>query len=495
MRLRKAKLKSGKTPLVVLFVTPAHIRLLDGDSESDNAFIPSLLQLAFEQTKPWQEFDLLAAVVDRIPLTSSGTSYRVKGSHTPDVDTPSKPCLGDGFEGISVAVLDSETAAPDLWSPRDRPKERETMTIQQRCTLSFSLPPSPGEPTQLSDKAVSQPLVKRMLQLPVANTLFQNGRTSTLFAQKWVLSFRKEPTSEPMSSEKTWLPQQTLHMDALFADDCMQLRLDTLVHSRLVPITPARTITAAVGNIVRELGGGDDSAEAAPASEELERAISIAIQQGQIPAQQAGVWALIRPQRYAALDQPAELQGTVRGTIGHAILSGARLHKVLSGGGGWGKKHGLLALDPDSDYSYHHQTFGPSSGHGQDADVENLKALGEVAKLGDMITFYVYRSPSDADAANLGQPISWSRSQAVTATLVFGSIPSTVDAMPEVDISEAEGRTQSELAVKENYFGMLSEQGMNLEVVRTTHDKDSVAKIHGSLRSSIQILPLTGCST
>lgn len=451
----------------MLLVTPAHIRLLDGDS--DSAFIPSLLQLAVEQTKSGQEFDLLAAVVDRIPQTSSTTTYRAQGSHTADVDASSKTRLGDGSEGISVAVLDSEAAAPDLWSPRDTPNERETMTIQQRCTLSFSLPPSPGERTQLSDKSTSQPLVKRMLQLPVANTLFQNGRTSTLFAQKWVLSFRKEPTSEHMSSEKTWLPQQTVHMDAIFADDGMRLRLDTLVHSHLVPITPARKITAAVGNIVRELSGGDDSSEAAPASEELERAISTAIQQGQIPTQQAGVWALIRPQRYAALDRPTQLQGTVRDTIGYAILSGARLHKVLSGGGGWGKKRGLLALDPDSDYSYHHRKFGPSSGNGQDADVKNFEALGEVAKLGDMITFYVYRSPSDADAANLCEPMSWSSSQAVTATLVFGSMPSTVDAMPEVGITEAEGRTQSELSVEENHFGMLSEQGMNLEVIRTTH--------------------------
>lgn len=476
----------------MLLVTPAHIRLLDGDN--DSAFIPSLLQLAVEQTKSWQEFDLLAAVVDRIPQTSSSTSYRVQGSHTADVNASSKTRLGDGSEGISVAVLVSEDAAPDLWSPRDTPNERETMTIQQRCTLSFSLPPSPGERTKISDKATSQPLVKRLLQLPVANTLFQNGRTSTLFAQKWVLSFREEPSSEHMASEKTWLPQQTVHMDAIFADDGMRLRLDTIVHSHLVPITPARKITAAVGNIVRELSGGDDSAEAAPASEELERAISTAIQQGQIPTQQAGVWALIRPQRYAALDQPAQVQGTVRDTIRYAVLSGARLHKVLSGGSGWGKKHGLLALDPDSDYSYHHRKFGPTSGDGQDADVKNFEALGEVAKLGDMITFYVYRSPSDADAANLCEPISWSSSQAVTATLVFGSIPSTVDAMPEVGITEAEGRTQSELPVEENHFGMLSEQGMNLEVIRTTHGK-TVAKIHDSLRSSIRILPLTGCST
>ena len=457
----------------MLLVTPAHIQLLDGDS----AFIPSLLQLAVEQTKPRQEFDLLAAVVDRIPQTSSTTSHRLQGSHAADVDVSPKTRVEDGSEGISVAILDSEAAAPDLWSPRNMSNERETVTIQQRATLAFSLPPSPGMRTNISDKSASQPLVKRVLQLPVANTLFQNGRTSTLFAQKWVLSFGREPTSENLSSEKTWLPQQTVHMDAIFADEGMRLQLDTLVRSHLVPVTPARTITAAVGNIVRELSGGDNSAEAAPASEELERAISTAIQQGQIPAQQAGVWALIRPQRYAALDRPAQIEETVRDMVGYAILSGARLHRVLSGGGGWGEKHGLLALDPDSDYSYHHREFGPSLGNGQDSDVKNFGALGEVAKLGDIITFYVYRSPSDADPANLRAPVFPSSSEAVTATVVFGSLPSTVDAMPEVDITEAEGHTQSELTVEKNHFGMLSEQGMNLEVIRTTHGMTLLLKI------------------
>lgn len=447
---------------MVLLVSPAHIRLLDGGS----GFIPSLLQLAVENPKPWQEFDLLAAVVDRIPQTNSTAPYRPRGSHAADADPSSKTRGEDGSEGVSVAVLDSEAATPDLWSPRSTSSEREAMSIQKRCTLSFSLPPSPGVRTQLSDGSPSQPLVKRMLQLPVTNTLFQNGRTSTLYAQRWEMSFRKESTSEHVSSEKTWIPQQTVHTDALFADEGMRLQLDTLVHSHLVPITPARAITAAVGNIVRKISGGDTLAEAAPASEELEKAISTAIQQGQIPAQQADVWALIRPQRYAVLDRAAQLEGTIHDMIEYAVLSGARLHKVLSGGGGWGEKHGLLALDPDSDYSHRHRAFEPSFGDDQDAHAESREALGEVAKPGDIITFYVYRSPSEDNPADLHAPVFWSGSQAATATMVFGSLPSTVDTMREVDTTEAEGQAQSELTVAENSFGMLSEQGMSLEVIR-----------------------------
>lgn len=459
LKLRKAKIPFGKTPLVVLLVTPAHIRLLDDDS----TFIPSLLRLAVETTKPWQDFDLLAAVIDGIPQTWSTAPYRLRGSHSADVDSVPKTRMERGFEGISVAVLDSETAAPDLWSPKDMFDERETMTIQQRCTLSFSLPPSPGVRTQLSENSASQPLVKRILQLPVTNTLFQNGKTSTLFSQRWNVQRSEESISEHVCSKKTWLPQQIVQMGAVFADEGMRLQLDHLVHSLLMPITPARTITAAVGNIVRKISGGDALAEAAPASEELERAISTAIQQGQIPAQQAGVWALIRPQRYAALDRAAQIQGTVRERIQYAVLSGGRLHKVLSGGGGWGEKHGLLALDPDSDYSHHHRALEPSFGDDQDVETRKREALGEVAKPGDTITFYVYKSLSDADPANLDTPVFSNSNQAAAATLIFGSLPSTMDAMPVLDTTEVEAHAQSELTVEENHFGMLSEQGMSLE--------------------------------
>ena len=462
----------------MLLVTPAHIQLLDESS----TFILSLLRLAVEITQPWHNFDVLAAVIDRIPHTRPIILTGLRGSHAANVE--SSPGTKDGLEGISVAVLDSEAAAPDLWSPKNIKIGRETMTVQQRCTLSFSFPPSPGVRAQLSDESVSQPLVQRMLQLPVANTLFQNGRQSTLFAQRWNIRYSKEFTSEHVSSKREWLPQQMIHMGAVFADEGMRLRPDHFVNSHLVPITPARTITAAVGNIVGKISKGDTSSEAAPASEELESAINTAIQQGQIPAQQVGVWALIRPRKYAALDPAAQNRSAVDDMIQYAILSGGRLHKVLSGGGGWGEKRGLLALDPDSDYSHRYRPSEPSFGDGQDIDAEKREILGEVAKPGDIITFYVHKPPSDAGSANPYTPLRRNFNQDTTATLVFGSLPSTMDAMPEIATSEPEAEAQSELVVMGNHFGMLSGQGMSLEVIRLAPCHCFVANNYCSLCSS-----------
>ena len=460
----------------MLLVTPAHIQLLDDSS----TFVPSLLRLAVEFTQPWHNFDLLAAVIDRIPHTRPIIQTGLRDSHAANVE--SSPGTEDGLEGISVAVLNSEAAAPDLWCSKDMKIGRETMSVQQRCTLSFSFPPNPVVRSQLSDESVSQPLVQRMLQLPVANTIFQNGRQSTLFAQRWNIRYSKESTSEHVSSKREWLPQQMIHMGAVFADEGMRLRPNHFVNSHLVPITPSRTITAAVGNIIGKISKGDTSSEAAPASEELELAINTAIQQGQIPAQQVGVWALIRPRKYAALDSSVQNRSAVDDTIQYAILCGGRLHKVLSGGGGWGEKRGLLALDPDSDYSHRYQPSEPSFGDGQDIDAEKREILGEVAKPGEIITFYAHKPPSDADSVNPYTPLRPNSNQDTTATLVFGSLPSTMDAMPETAISKLEA--QSELVVMENHFGMLSGQGMSLEVIRSAPCHCFVANNYCSLCSS-----------
>ena len=457
-------------------MTPAHIQLLDDSS----TFIPSLLRLAVEFTQPWHKFNLLAAVIDRIPYTRPTIPIGLRDSHAANVE-PS-PGTEDGLEGISVAVLDSEAAAPDLWSSKNMKIGRETMTIQQRCTLSFSFPPSPVVRSQLSDESVSQPLVQRMLQLPVTNTLFQNGRQSTLFAQRWNIRYSKESTSEHLCSKREWLPQQMIHMGAVFADEDMRLRPDHFVNSHLVPITPARTIAAAVGNIIGKISKGDASIEAVPASEELESAINTAIQQGQIPAQQVHVWALIRPRKYAALDPSAQNRSAVDDMIQYAILSGGRLHKVLSGGGGWGEKRGLLALDPDSDYSHMYQPSEPSFGDDQDIDAEKREILGEIAEPGDIITFYVNRPPLDADTFNPCTPLRPNSNQDTTATLVFGSLPSTMDTMPEIATSEPEA--QSELVVIRNHFGMLSGQGMSLEVISIALCHCFTANNYCSLRSS-----------
>ena len=376
---------------------------------------------------------------------------------TPNVS--SGATTGDGSEGISVALLDSSSAAPCLWATQQDSQERETMTIQQRCTLTFTISSSICADIKVQGLA-RQDLASRMLQMPVANTVFQNGRTSTLFAQRWILRQEHQSNALLVLDQKIWLPQQALDLSGLTKETSM----DQSLHSNLIPITPPRTIQAAIGNIIRKVSAGGSPEANRPASDELERAITTGIKNGSIPDQPAEVWALVKPREYAPHMGCKIVEVTpALNELHKALLSGCRLHKVLSGGGGWGEKQGLLALDPDSSYSPRQQAFQSSSGDEQDMEAEKLQALGEVVKPGDMVTFYV-GNPSLAQTKILDLRTDFvAHSSLAFQSLIFGSLPSTMDVMPDL-LRTKTSSEESELVILEGCFGMLSEQGMSLTV-------------------------------
>lgn len=141
----------------------------------------------------------------------------------------------------------------------------------------------------------------------------------------------------------------------------------------LKPLTPSRQITEGMGNILREL---DTPAGVQPgASRELEAAVDKYIES--LPASQAvpervDVFARLTPCEPSST--PAEL----------LLYPGARIHRVLSGGGGWGSKAGLLSLDPqgDRDISNFSNEFEKRF-DGSDAE------HGGIVKKGEWVQFFV----------------------------------------------------------------------------------------------------------
>ena len=467
----------GKTPFLLVLVTPAHLQLLD----AGDPFLPLLLTKAVTQPRPGQIFELVAAVVDRIPGTTEDVAKQDGIPQTVNDDVNN---LREGYEGVSVAILDTNLVAPDLWSRRQESLEKETMTIQQRCSLSFAIPPSTYDmPT--AEQHDHQNLVSRTIQLPVANTLFQNGRTSTLLAQRWTCRSNQDDEIQWDLDRSISLPQQTLHLDNLFAAK----RNDPVYsfHSHLTPITHGRVITAAIGNIIRRIGTGSTNAEhldngvqdaregEVPASTELETAINDGTSEGRIARQTAGVWALVRPCSTAMGLRPI-VSGTGPERLQSAILSGCRLHKVLSGGGGWGEKQGLLALDPDSDYNPR-QTFESSFESTQSAEAEKDEALGEVVKPGDEVVFYVCKEAEAVSSCRKPRQED-SHKVAATTTLAFGSLPSTMDAMPSFDVTDVDNTAENSCVLLNDHFGMLSEQGMSLTVPKFPFQMSHLTYIH-----------------
>ncbi len=404
---------------------------------------------AFHSHEISQEFHVLAAVVDRVPYAKA---------KFPEPYAFHEVQRRDGDEGISVCILDSKNAAPDLWNAQDQPRHTNTMSVQQRSTISFLLQISPKDTEVRVNEVPPQSVISRLVELPVANTLFRNGRTSTILAQRWVVTNISESKPELRLTEETSLPKQMLRLFDVV--DRRSLKIGYRLSAPQAPITPPRIITAAMGNIIRTIQVSGSPENNVPASTELEKAVARASQTSEFPREIAGIWALVTP-RENRISQP--YVGS-RGNLQEAIDSGSRLHKVLSGGGGWGSKQGLLALDPDSEYGKDREASQVMFGDGEDIEAEKIGALGEVVKPGDSVSFWAHLSHIVIEKGVPNKIPPRSAKVITPPSICFGTVPSTMDLIPGSHVTDTEGTATPLYTLIINHFGMLSEQGMSLRV-------------------------------
>jgi len=356
------------------------------------------------------------------------------------------------------------------------------------------------------------------LQLPLAQTTFLTGRSSTLVKRTY--------QHDDELGHKTLMKEEFLqsHVFPLMAAaGPLEFKLP------LVPLTPARIVVNSMGNILRQLSSQSwadygamqkvpkdpDSHTALPASQELEQAVSNFFGARFMTPQPVQVWALVVPPHAAApamsssfmsrqlmvlhgqdlrdmwaggvhtgvagANTPDVTALLVQQGIAQLLRQGARLCKVLSGGGGWGTKAGLLSLDPDTDYSL--KDIRSEAGWTLDFDdidaLDRIQGFGEVVKTGDSVMFFIApneKLPS-APLTKIPNP---------TLRLIFGAIPSSVDApaaatapdsMEPTDtetdnddapaaatapeyVESADTETDNEFFHSHGLFGMLSEGGL-----------------------------------
>ncbi|KAK7924485.1 hypothetical protein PG985_006539 [Apiospora marii] len=196
--------------------------------------------------------------------------------------------------------------------------------------------------------------------LPLANTLFQNGRRSTLFASRWL-----SPSAAGRQMELEWREEKS-HQEV----SCLRGLRKMPLRIPLMPLAPPRKIVAGLGNIVRQV---EIDGVVSPASKELEMLIpqifeKRAARAGELDQAPSpiGVWAWVLPAhlvekmsydsafRTYQSNQDAEewrLDVDARGIYEELLTHECRMYKILSGGGGWGAKQGLLSLDPETTYA------------------------------------------------------------------------------------------------------------------------------------------------
>jgi hypothetical protein len=209
----------------------------------------------------------------------------------------------------------------------------------------------------------------------------------------------------------------------------------------LLPLTVPRKILASMGNVIRQISGSETDTLGIPASSELEAAVTSFFQATGLPQTPISVWALVTPSEIDKSQNasvphmwhtaPESLQAHWRTFVSTPnrdflpyLKQGARLHRVLSGGGGWGQKAGLLALDPSTNFAGDENDQPSHFPSDPDSTSYEAVVLGDVARVGDYIQFFISCTEESKAQHNLTfRPSrSWS--------LRIGTIPSTIDQLP-----------------------------------------------------------------
>ena len=446
-----------KTAFLSLFLTPSY---------AQHALDTSLPLRALERLKGGAKLDkplnTLTAVVDRLPVPESSGAED-----------------GVGREGLAYTFLRDAglvvSGIPVLQDP----------SAPKPGSLSFTISPIRHEK-----------LLTRTLQLPLAQTIFSTGRASTLI----------ETSYRPVAAESGTLqaqPQRFLESQTFRIPFAARVKTTPHVYVPLVPLTPARRVRHCMGNIIRALARTDrpfartdpqdrEDEPSQPASQELESAVSAYFAACAIPPEPVAVWALVVPnlgaQRlfrkgrsarvllqmggedvgniWTATPGPGRGKGdprTVNLAISRLLTAGARLHRVLSGGGGWGKKAGLLSLDPDTSYSTRdlRGDAGWEVDFGEPREEEQKqRALGEIVKEGEVVMFFIApRNLTTSSTADAGGSDMEHLAPASHAA-VFGAIPSTMDDLPLANVDAETRSSDVDFKHYPSFFGVLSEGGM-----------------------------------
>jgi len=189
------------------------------------------------------------------------------------------------------------------------------------------------------------------VKLPLANTIFTTGTEYTLFASRWSAS---QPGEIPTLLERT-VPGQKRKQEIVFTERMLQYREDSVstLLAPLVPLTPAREVVSALGNILKEV---QVDGQAVPASKELEEVIPALLEHRRKEREKQGwtsdegeltgmdVWALVIPKRYVEAGLPmleqidfreryvpreeGDLAGKTADQMARLVSCGAQLRRV-----------------------------------------------------------------------------------------------------------------------------------------------------------------------
>lgn len=305
---------------------------------------------------------------------------------------------------------------------------------------------------------------KCQIHIPLANTIFVTGQEAVSFTAELERpgdsdSFRITNTLNVSNISTNWPFEK-----ADYANQGSHIALT----APLTPLTAPRAIKDAFGNIVRQISRFRVNDAAIPASSELEAAVPAFFKTINEPQSSVAAWALVGA-KYPVRCLPSNeddksLQNTWAASrtldIFRPLSSGARLHRVLGGGGGWGKRAGLLSLEPDTGPRSELAATSPVSIPNENVEYSEHSILANVAKAGEAIQFFIHRPESNASikAQSPDDLRLWS--------LEVGTIPSSIDTAPAAAPTHDAVKEQTACEYVADHFGVLSERGFYLEFIK-----------------------------
>jgi hypothetical protein len=239
-QMRSAEYSESSHQTLFILATPTFTSWLEESSE----FIAKVLQRVVGITPSPTEINVICAAVDGLPPRPQLMQYQ-------------------SGEGFSILLMSSTEKMRRIWEDT----QADTTLTNMQSTLTF----------------VSDLPTTTVVRIPLANTLFRNGRYSTLLLSRW----RSSGDSFVISRQQVEKNNVNISVFGRLPKGTPRTYIST------VPLTPVRQIKSGLGNIVRRIDFGDG--DVGPASRELETSVTEYLAQQGHDYSTIDVWALIMP--------------------------------------------------------------------------------------------------------------------------------------------------------------------------------------------------------